>query len=93
MSLIVRRDLPSAIQYLLLEAATRIHAHPGVFQKAGEFPAAEGTDLPLSDDAQQFYKTGVPLLQRYLPLRLAVLEEQLAVVLLPIAALASQGER
>jgi hypothetical protein len=87
MSLIVRRDLPSAAQYLLLEAATQIHGHPGVFQKAGEFPAAEGTDLPLSGDALQFYKTGVPLLQRFLPLWLAVLVEQLALAALPLAAL------
>jgi TRAP transporter TAXI family solute receptor len=87
MSLIVRRDLPSAAQYLLLEAATQIHGHPGIFQKAGEFPAAEGTDLPLSGDALQFYKTGVPLLQRFLPLWLAVLVEQLALAALPLAAI------
>lgn len=88
MSLIVCRNAPSALQYLLLEAATQIHAHPGVFQKTGEFPAAEGTDLPLSEDAQQFYKTGMPLLQRYLPFWLAVLVEQLALTLIPLAAVA-----
>ena len=88
MSLVVRRDLQSAVQYLLLEAATQIHSSPGVFQKAGQFPAAEGPDLPLSPDAQQFYKTGIPLLQRYLPLWLAVLIEQLAITLLPVGAIA-----
>jgi TRAP transporter TAXI family solute receptor len=86
-NLVVRRDLPSPIQYLLLEAATRIHSPAGVFQQAGEFPAGEETDLPLSDDARQFYKSGPPLLQRELPLWLAVLLKQLAVILLPIAAL------
>jgi TRAP transporter TAXI family solute receptor len=88
MSLLVRRDLQPAVQYLLLEAATQIHGGPGVFQKAGEFPAAEGTDVPLSADAGQFYKTGVPFLQRYLPLWLAVLVEQLAITVLPLAAIA-----
>jgi TRAP transporter TAXI family solute receptor len=87
MSLLVRRDLQPAVQYLLLEAATQIHGRPGVFQKVGEFPAAEGTDLPLSADARQFYKTGVPFLQRYLPLWLAVLVEHLAITLLPLVAL------
>ena len=87
MSLLVRRDLQPAVQYLLLEAATQLHGRPGVFQKVGEFPAAEGTDLPLSDDARQFYKTGVPFLQRYLPLWLAVLVEELAITLLPLVAL------
>lgn len=87
MSLIVRRELQSAAQYVLLEAATQIHSRAGVFQKAGEFPAAEGMDLPLSGDAQQFYKTGVPLLQRFFPVWLAVLVEHLALTLLPLAAI------
>jgi TRAP transporter TAXI family solute receptor len=87
-NLVVRRDLPSPVQYLLLEAASRIHSHAEVFQKAGEFPASEETDLPLSEDARQFYKSGPPLLQRNLPLWLAILIKQLAITLLPIAAVA-----
>ncbi len=87
-NLVIRRDLPSPVQYLLLEAASQIHSHPGVFQKAGEFPAAEETDLPLSEDAEQFYRSGPPLLQRNLPLWLAILIKQLAITLLPILAIA-----
>jgi len=87
-NLVIRGDLPSPVQYLLLEAASQIHSHPGVFQKAGEFPAAEGTDLPLSEDARQFYRSGPPLLQRNLPLWLAILVKQLAITLLPILAIA-----
>ena len=66
MSLVVRRSLHPAIQYLLLDAAAEIHVAPGIFQKPGQFPASEEEDLPLSKDAQQFYKSGDPLLQRYL---------------------------
>ncbi|MGN8548332.1 TAXI family TRAP transporter solute-binding subunit [Bradyrhizobium sp. 13971] len=40
-SLVVRADLHSALQYVLLNAAAEIHSQPGIFQKAGEFPAAE----------------------------------------------------
>ena len=87
-NLVVRRDLPSPVQYLLLEAASRIHATPGVFQKAGQFPAEEVTDLPLSEDARDFYKSGSPLLQRHLPLWLAILVKQLAIMLIPVAAVA-----
>jgi TRAP-type uncharacterized transport system substrate-binding protein len=85
-SLIVRSDLHPAIQYLLLQAATQIHSGPGVFRKAGQFPAAESLDLPLSDEATQFYKTGRPFLQRHLPFWLAVLAQQLLVVLIPVLA-------
>ena len=83
-SLVVREDLHPAIQYLLLQAAAQIHSGPGVFQKAGEFPAPESIELPLSDQARQFYKTGPPFLQRHLPYWLAILVQQLLVLLIPV---------
>jgi TRAP-type uncharacterized transport system substrate-binding protein len=83
-SLVVRRDLHPAIQYLLLVAAEEIHSPPGVFHKAGEFPAPESIDLPLSTQARQFYKTGSPFLQRHLPFWLAVLVDQLLVLTIPL---------
>jgi len=87
-SLIVRRTLHPAIQFLLLEAAAEIHSQPSIFQQAGKFPAAEPGDLPLSDDAQQFYKSGRPFLQRYLPFWLATLTSRLLLLLIPIAGVA-----
>ncbi|MGO8404019.1 hypothetical protein ACC783_38060, partial [Rhizobium ruizarguesonis] len=46
-SLVVRRNLHPALQYLLLEAASEIHGGPEIFHKAGRFPAAEAINLPL----------------------------------------------
>lgn len=86
-SLVVRADLHPALQYLLLNAAVQIHSQPGIFQKAGQFPAAESIGIPLSDEAQRFYKTGRPFLQGYLPFWVATLVEKVLVVLLPLAAL------
>jgi hypothetical protein len=83
-SLVVRRDLHPALQVLLLDAADEVHSPPGLFHRAGEFPAPEAIDLPLSADARQFYKSGPPLLQRYLPFGLAVLAGRLLVVLVPL---------
>jgi hypothetical protein len=83
-SLVVRGDLHPAIQYLLLEAASQFHSGPGVFHKAGQFPAPESIDVPLSTHARQFYKTGSPFLQRHLPFWLAVLVQQFLVLLLPV---------
>jgi TRAP-type uncharacterized transport system substrate-binding protein len=84
-SLVVRNDLHPAIQYLLLDAASQIHSGPGVFRTAGQFPAPESIDLPLSSNARQFYKTGSPFLQRNLPFWLAVLIQQALVLLIPVA--------
>jgi len=83
-SLVVRKDMHPALQYLLLEAASQIHSSPGFFQRAGQFPAPETIDLPLSSDARHFYKSGPPFLQRYLPFWLAVFGERLLIFLIPL---------
>jgi TRAP-type uncharacterized transport system substrate-binding protein len=86
-SLAVRADLHPAIQHLLLTAATQIHSPPGIFQKAGQFPAAEAIDIPLSDEAQRFYKNGRPFFQEHLPFWMATLVERMLVVFIPLAVL------
>ena len=85
-SLVVRRDLHPAIQDLLLAAAMQIHSGAGVFHGAGRFPAAEGIDLPLSNAAVQFYKSGQPFLQNIFPFWIASLVGRLLVLLIPIVA-------
>jgi TRAP-type uncharacterized transport system substrate-binding protein len=86
-SLAVRADLHPAIQYLLLNAAVQVHSGPGIFQKAGQFPAAESIELPLSAEAERFYKSGRPFLQEHLPFWIAELTGRLLVVFIPLAAL------
>jgi TRAP-type uncharacterized transport system substrate-binding protein len=83
-NLVVRGDLHPALQFLLLKAAEEIHSGPGMFQKPGQFPAAESIDLPLSDQARQYYRSGSPFLQQHLPFWLAVLIDRLLVLLLPV---------
>jgi TRAP-type uncharacterized transport system substrate-binding protein len=86
-SLVVRRDLHPALQYLLIQAAIEVHGRPGIFQRADEFPAPEVIDLPLSDEARHLYKSGPSILQRKLPFWLAELIQRLAIVILPLAAI------
>jgi len=83
-SLIVRTDMDTSLQYVLLDAAMRIHSGADIFQKASQFPAPEAGDLPVSADALQYYKSGRPFLQRYLPLGLARLAGKLLIVLVPL---------
>ncbi len=86
-SLVVRRDVHPALQYLLLQAAARIHARPDIFQAAGRFPAAEADDFPLSEHANQYHKSGPPWLQRYLPFWMAVLVGQALLFLIPVVGI------
>jgi TRAP-type uncharacterized transport system substrate-binding protein len=83
-SLVVRKDLHPALQYLLLEAAAEIHGGAEIFSKAGRFPAAEAVNLPLSAQARQFYQSGLPFVYRVLPLWLAGLAERLLILLIPL---------
>ena len=86
-SLVVSEDLHPALQNLLLQAARQVHGKPGFFQTANEFPAYMDGMLPLSSEAERFFKSGPPFLQRYLPFWLAVLVDRLFVLLLPVIAL------
>ena len=80
----VRHSLHPAIQYLSLEAASQVHSSPGLFHAAGQFPAAETIDFMRALMPVEFYKTGSPFLQRHLPFLLAVLAQQLLVLLIPV---------
>ncbi len=82
--LAVRSDLHPALQYLLIDAAERIHGGPGVFNGAGAFPAPEQIDLPLSREAQHMYRNGPNFLRRHLPFWLAELVQRLLLLAIPL---------
>jgi hypothetical protein len=83
-SLLVRKDLHPAIQYLLLNAAAEIHSRASIFNRANDFPAAEAIDVPLSSEALRFYKSGLPFLHEYFPFWMAELVGKLVILLIPI---------
>ena len=63
--LLVRKDLHPALQYLLLETMREVHWPAGPFNRLGEFPAEQPNDLPLSQTAEAFYRSGPTFWQRY----------------------------
>lgn len=83
-NLVVRESLHPAVVYLLLDAAVEIHGSAGWLQKAGEFPTLKAQDLPLSDEAERFYKSGRPFLMNYLPFRMATLVERMIRIVIPV---------
>jgi len=86
-SLAVRKDVHPALQYLLWCAAMEVHARPGMFHRAGEFPAAEEIDLPLSQEARDWYRAGPSFLQRSLPFWLAELVQRMLILIVPIVGI------
>ena len=85
--LAVRRDIHPAIQTLLLDAASQIHAAPDLFHADGRFPSVTVYRLPLSPEASRYYTSGRPFLQRFLPFWLAILVMQVLVAALPLLGL------
>ena len=56
----------------------------GVKMRPGEFPAAEAVDIPISSEAQRFYKSGPPLLHDYFPFWMTALIGKLIILMIPI---------
>lgn len=86
-TLLVRGDIHPALVDLLMQAAAETHGGPGVFHRPGDYPKAVAVDFPLSPEAERYYKSGKPLLQRYLPFWAATLIDRLVVMLIPVFAL------
>lgn len=86
-NLLARDTLHPALAFLLMRAAKEIHGTPGLLNKIDEFPAPLNSEFPLSSEAERYYTTGPPFLQRYLPYWIAVMVDRLWIILLPVLAL------
>lgn len=86
-TLVARESLHPALVQLFVQAAKQIHGTPGWFQRKGAFPSVENTERPLAAEAERFYRSGPPLLQRYLPFWIANLIDRMWVVMVSIIAI------
>jgi TRAP transporter TAXI family solute receptor len=86
-NLVVREDIHPALISLFMLAASEIHGPAGIFQQAREFPAPKDATIEISTDAEHYYKSGPPFLQRYLPFWAATLVDRILVMILPFLAL------
>jgi len=85
-TLVARDNLHPALAQLFVQAAQQVHGEPGWFQRKGDFPNARDGERELDAEAQRFYRSGVPWLQRYLPFWLANLIDRMWLALLSIVA-------
>jgi len=85
-TLVARDTLHPALVYVVLQAATEVHGRPGLFNPEHTFPSDRDTALPLSPDAERYYKSGAPFLHRVLPFWLASLLDRTLVLVVPLIA-------
>jgi hypothetical protein len=91
--LVARKDIHPALSDMLIAAAREIHSGPGMYRKAGEFPAPLEHDFPISADAERYYKSGGQFLYKRLPFWLASLVDRVLVVVLPLLVIVVPATR
>ncbi|MBL0087245.1 MAG: C4-dicarboxylate ABC transporter substrate-binding protein [Ideonella sp.] len=84
--LVARRSTHPALVQLLVQTAHEVHGGPGWFQHKGDFPNTGNSEFALSAEAERYYRSGPPWLQRYLPFWFANLFDRMWVVLISIVA-------
>lgn len=85
--LVVQKDMHPAIQSILLDAAHAIHSESSLLAPAGSYPDATLTDLPLSKEAQRYYRNGPSALRRWFSFGWANFFERSWVLLIPLLTL------
>jgi TRAP-type uncharacterized transport system substrate-binding protein len=83
---VVRKDLHPELKYLLAQVLKEEHSGGGVFQRPGEFPSLNDPELPMAEEAVDYYRNGPSFLQRYLPFWMINYVKRVAAIL--VAAIA-----
>lgn len=83
-NLVVREDIHPALVDLFLLASAEIFKGGNQLEDPEQFPNPETTIFPVSDTAKRFYKSGPPLLMKYLPFWLATMVSRMVVLLIPL---------
>jgi hypothetical protein len=86
-TLIARDSFHPALVDLTLQAAASVHAAGDIFAEPGVFPSRLYVDVPISRDAERYFKFGPPVLQRYLPFWVANTVDRIKIMLVPLLVL------
>jgi hypothetical protein len=87
-TLVAHESLHPALISLFLQAAKKIHGGANWFSKQGEFPSDRYTEITVEPQAEKFYKSGPPFLQRYLSFWMSNFLERMWVLFIAFGALA-----
>lgn len=83
-TLVINQDFHPGLVALFLDASREVRKNGSLLDRAGTFPSPEPRTFVLSEDAERYYKNGLPLLQRYLPFRIASLADRYIILLIPL---------
>ncbi|WIF66571.1 TAXI family TRAP transporter solute-binding subunit [Metapseudomonas otitidis] len=69
---------------LILEAAREVMQNGSLLDPSGTYPKEQPMTLAALDEASYYYRNGLPILQRYLPFRIASLADRYIILLIPL---------
>jgi TRAP transporter TAXI family solute receptor len=72
---------------LILEAARTVLENGSLLDPAGNYPARPTRSLSTLSEADYYYDKGLPILQRYLPFRIASLADRYIILAIPLLVL------
>ncbi len=84
---VVRKELHPELIYLLAQVLKEVHSAGGVFQRPGEFPSTTDPELPMAEEAVDYYRNGPSFLQRYLPFWMINYAKRVAAILVAAVAI------
>ncbi|WP_296271232.1 TAXI family TRAP transporter solute-binding subunit [Pseudomonas sp. UBA6323] len=83
-TLVVNDEFNPGLVPLFLEATREVMRKGTLLDAAGTFPSAEPRTFDLHKDARHYYDKGLPILQRYVPFRIASLADRYIILLIPL---------
>jgi uncharacterized protein len=86
-TLIAGEDFHPSLTPLILEATKTVLKNGSLLDPAGSYPTRPPLSLPILDEAEYYYAKGLPILQRYLPFRIASLADRYIILAIPLLVL------
>ncbi|WP_437883642.1 TAXI family TRAP transporter solute-binding subunit [Pseudomonas sp. LRF_L74] len=86
-TLVAGEDFHPSLTPLILEAAKTVLKNGSLLDPTGTFPARPPQSLHTLDEADYYYEKGLPILQRYLPFRIASLADRYIILAIPLLVL------
>lgn len=86
-TLLANGEFHASLTPLILAAAREVLKDGNLLDAADQYPAAPPRTLKTLGEAEYFYKNGLPILQRYLPFRIASLADRYIILAIPLLVL------
>jgi TRAP-type uncharacterized transport system substrate-binding protein len=86
-TLVAGEEFHPSLTPLILEAAKTVLKNGSLLDPAGSYPAKPPLSLNTLGEADYYYDKGLPILQRYLPFRIASLADRYIILAIPLLVL------